>query len=97
MKYIKHIFMEIGYAIDNSLRRACGKLSWDARMFIILSMLLLFTIANLYYTVSLVYNWGRNDERNALPEIKHIENQGILNGQEQQCDTTKTKEFYEQE
>lgn len=80
MKYIKHIFKEIGYSISDFLRRICGGLSPDARITVILSMLFLFTIGNIYFTVSTIYNWGREDGKREIPEIQHIDGLDIMGG-----------------
>lgn len=73
MKYLRHIFKEIGYGISDFLRRICGSLSEDARIVVIISMLFLFTAGNLYFTISTIYNWGREKGRKEMPEIQHID------------------------
>ncbi|MBK5719563.1 DUF3989 domain-containing protein [Dysgonomonas sp. Marseille-P4677] len=78
MKYIRHIFKEIGYTAGDFLRRICGGLSPDARLTVILSMLLIFTIGNLYFTISTIYNWGRKNGKKEIPEVQHIEGVGIM-------------------
>lgn len=80
MKYIKHIFKEIGYSVSSFLRRICGGLSPDARITVILSMLLIFTIGNIYFTVSTIYNWGHEDGKKEIPEIQHIDGLEIMGG-----------------
>lgn len=78
MKHIKHIFKEIGYSINDFLRRMCGSLSEDARIVVILSMLFIFTIGNIYFTISTIYNWGREDARKEIPEVRHIDGLDIM-------------------
>ena len=78
MKYIKHIFKEIGYSISNFLRRICGGLSTDARIMVILSMLLLFAIGNICFTVSAIYGILYDDGETKMPEIQHIERLDIV-------------------
>ncbi|WP_291528641.1 TraL conjugative transposon family protein [Bacteroides sp. UBA939] len=78
MKYLKHILKEIGYSINDFLRRICGGLSPDARLIVILSMLLVFTIGNLYFSISTIYNWGHTDGRKEIPEVQHIEGLEII-------------------
>ena len=73
MKYIRHILKEVGYTINDFLRRICGGLSPDARITVILIMLLVFTIGNLYFTISTIYNWGHRDGKYEIPEIQHID------------------------
>lgn len=79
MKYLRHIFKETGYSINDFLRRICGGLSPDARLMVILSMLLIFTVGNLYFTISTIYNRGRKDGKKEMPEIQHIDGLDILN------------------
>ncbi|WP_291528654.1 TraL conjugative transposon family protein [Bacteroides sp. UBA939] len=78
MKYLKHIFKELGYSINDRLRRMCGGLSEDTRLMVILSMLLIFTVGNLYFSISTIYNWGHRDGRKEIPEMQHIEGLGIM-------------------
>jgi hypothetical protein len=78
MKHIKHIFKEIGYSINDFLRRICRALSPDARIVVILSMLLIFTVGNLYFTISTIYNWGHKDGREEIPEVQHMDGLGIM-------------------
>jgi hypothetical protein len=73
MKHLRHIFRETGYGVNGFLRRVCAGLSPDARLTLILSMLLIFTIGNLYFTVSALYNWGHGDGKKAIPEVQHID------------------------
>lgn len=79
MKYLRHILKEIGYSISDFLRRMCGSLSEDARILVIASMLLVFTVGNLYFTISTIRNWGRENERQEMPEIRHIEGLDLMN------------------
>lgn len=78
MKYLRHIFKEIGYCISDFLRRVCGGLSPNARLIVILSMLLIFTVGNLYFTISTIYNWGRKDGKKEIPEVQHMGGLGII-------------------
>jgi hypothetical protein len=43
-------------------------------------MLLLFTIGNIYFTVSTIYNWGHEDGKKEIPEIQHIDGLEIMGG-----------------
>ena len=97
MKYIKHILKEIGYSIDDFLRRMCGSLSEDARIIIILVMLLLFSIGSIYITVSSIYNMGRERERKETYEIQHIKGLDITGKPKVQNDTIHIEEYYESE
>ena len=73
MKDIKHIFKEIGYSINDFLRRMCGRLSEDARIMVILSMLLIFAIGNICFTISAIYGILYDDGKTEMPQIQHIE------------------------
>jgi len=90
MKHIRNIFKEIGYSISDLLRRICGGLSPDARLTVILVMLLLFTIGNLYFTISVIYDWGHRDGKKEMPEIHHIEGLDIT-GSDVENDTISRK------
>lgn len=79
MKYLRHILKEIGYSISDFLRRICGSLSEDARILVIVSMLLVFTVGNLYFTISAIRNWGREDGIRQMPEIRHIDGLDMMN------------------
>lgn len=79
MKYLRHILKEIGYSISNFLRRICGSLSEDARILVIASMLLVFTVGNLYFTISTIRNWGREDGIRQMPEVQHIDGLDMMN------------------
>lgn len=78
MKHIRQIIREIGYSISDFLRRICGGLSPDARIVVIASMLLIFTIGNVYFTIYTIYNWGHTDGKNEIPEVHHIDGIGIM-------------------
>jgi len=90
MKYIRHILKEVGYTISDFLRRICGGLSPDTRLTVIIVMLLVFTIGNLYFTISTIYNWGHRDGRKEIPEIQHMDGLGIIGDKD---DTVNLREF----
>lgn len=69
---MKERIKEIGYWFDDNLRSLCGEITPDKRLMVILIMLLLFTLANLYFTISSIYNWGREQERKEQLKIEHI-------------------------
>ena len=62
---------KIGEWIEQSLRRMCGAMSPDVRVIVIVSMLLLFAGASIYFTVSGIYNMGKKKGEEVL--IQHIE------------------------
>ncbi|MDR0430768.1 MAG: TraL conjugative transposon family protein [Tannerellaceae bacterium] len=96
MKYIRHIFKEIGYGISDFLRRLCGSLSEDTRLIVIISMLLIFVVGNLYFTISTIYNWGHADGKKTIPEVQHIEGVDIIKSGVER-DTINLQEYYEKE
>ena len=63
---------ELGYWCDDKLRSFCGEITPDKRLTIILVILLIGTIANLYFTFSSVYNLGQKDAKKEFIEVEHI-------------------------
>lgn len=57
--------------IECLLRRKCGALSPKGRMIVVLTMLALFTVLSLYFTVSSVCRFGQGTD-DAM-RIRHIE------------------------
>ena len=57
--------------IECLLRRKCGALSPKGRIIVVLTMLALFTVLSLYFTVSSVCRFGQNTD-DAI-RIRHIE------------------------
>lgn len=48
-----------GEWVEDLLRRACGALSPDKRIIVILTLLLFFSVLSLYFTVSSIYRFGK--------------------------------------
>ena len=48
-----------GEWVEDHLRRACGALSPDKRIIVILTLLLFFSVLSLYFTVSSIYRFGK--------------------------------------
>lgn len=69
---MKHWFKEIGYWIEDRLKDLCGEITPDKRLTVIILMLLFFTILNLYFTFTVISNWGREQERKDQLKIEHI-------------------------
>lgn len=69
---MKERIKEIGYWFEDKLKDLCGEITPDKRLTVILIMLLLFTVGNLYFTISSIYNWGRERERKEQLKIEHI-------------------------
>ncbi len=57
--------------IESFLQRKCGALSPKGRIIVVLTMLALFTVLSLYFTVSSVCRFGQSTD-NAI-RIRHIE------------------------
>ena len=56
--------------VDDKLRYACGGLSKDARIIIIITFILGGSILSIYWTVSSIYNMGKKSGRQM--QIEHI-------------------------
>ena len=69
---MKNIIKELGYSIEDFLKRICGEITPEKRLTVILVMLLVFTVANIYFTVSSIYNWGKENARKEQLQIEHI-------------------------
>jgi hypothetical protein len=69
---MKNIIKELGYSIEDFLKRICGEITPDKRLTVILVMLLVFTVANIYFTVSSIYNWGKENAPKEQLQIEHI-------------------------
>jgi hypothetical protein len=69
---MKNIIKELGYGIEDFLKRICGKIIPEKRLAVILTMLLIFTAGNIYFTVSSIHNWGKESERNGQLQMEHI-------------------------
>lgn len=68
---MKERIKKICWWLEDKLKSLCGEITPDKRITVILIMLLLFTIGNLYFTFSTIYNWGRDKERQEQMEIEH--------------------------
>lgn len=78
---MKERIKEIGYWIEDWLKSQCGKITPDKRLTVILIMLLIFTIGNLYFTFSTIYNWGKESEKQEQLKIGHIKQLNIERSQ----------------
>ena len=66
-----------GEWVEDHLRRACGALSPDKRIIVILTLLLFFSVLSLYFTVSSIYRFGkgageRMQIRQEADSVKHL-------------------------
>ena len=56
-----------GEWVEDHLRRACGALSPDKRIIVILTLLLFFSVLSLYFTVSSIYRFGKGAGERMIP------------------------------
>ena len=70
-----------GEWVEDHLRRACGALSPDKRIIVILTLLLFFSVLSLYFTVSSIYRFGKGAgermelelrQRQEADSVKHL-------------------------
>lgn len=62
-----------GEQIEDRLRRMCGALSPDIRVYVIVTLFLLFAALSLYTTVAGIYRLGRRDgERMRIEHIHRL-------------------------
>lgn len=69
---MKERIKELGYWIEDKLKDLCGEITPDKRLTVIIIILLIGTIANLYFTFRTVHNWGEESERREQLKIEHI-------------------------
>lgn len=72
MKSIKKVFTSLSDWIEDKIRKACGSLSKDMRVIIVVVMIVGFSVASIYMTYSGIYNIGKNDAERRFLEIEHI-------------------------
>ena len=77
-----------GEWVEDHLRRACGALSPDKRIIVILTLLLFFSVLSLYFTVSSIYRFGKGAGERM--QIRHIERLELeLRQKQSQLDSVK--------
>ena len=76
-----------GEWVEDLLRRACGALSPDKRIIVILTLLLFFSVLSLYFTVSSIYRFGKGAGERM--QIRHIERLELDLRQRQEADSVK--------
>lgn len=57
--------------VDDKLRRLCGRITPEKRLFVLLGMFVVFGIGSIYIFVSAIYNIGKNEGQRI--EIEHIQ------------------------
>lgn len=57
--------------IEECLRHLCGAVSPDKRVFVVVTLFLLFAALSIYSTVTVIYRIGRGDGQNL--RIEHIQ------------------------
>ena len=76
-----------GEWVEDHLRRACGALSPDKRIIVILTLLLFFSVLSLYFTVPSFYRYGK--EAGEWMQLRHIERLELELRQRQEADSVK--------
>ena len=74
-----------GERIEDRLRRVCGAMNPDIRVYAIVTLFVLFAALSLYSTVSAIYSLGRNDGERI--RIEHL--QRLPSGTQMQCRSRK--------
>lgn len=74
---MKEQLKELGYWLEDRLKGLCGEITPDKRLAVILVMLVLFTAANLFFTICSIYNLGKDAGRTGRFNIEHIEEPGL--------------------
>lgn len=59
--------------LEDMLRSACGRLTPDKRLIIVITFIIVGSIGSIYLTVKSIYNMGKNSAERDFMEIKHIE------------------------
>lgn len=67
---IRKHFKRIQEWIDERLRTLCGRITPEKRLFVLLSMFVVFGVMSIYIFLSAIYSIGKNEERQI--EIEHI-------------------------
>jgi hypothetical protein len=69
---IKKRIKKLGYWLEDKLKGLCGKITPEKRITVVILMLLVFTVINIYFTFSTLYNWGKEKQRKEQLQIEHI-------------------------
>lgn len=69
----KNTLLKLRNWLDDKLCYACGSLSKDTRIVIIVSFIIGGSILSIYWTVSSIYNIGKKSAEKEFMEIRHIE------------------------
>ncbi len=75
---MKDKIKEIGYAFEDLFKRIIGEITPDKKLVIVLSILLIGTLANLYVTFRAVQSMGENDKSGNTLDIRHIEQPSVV-------------------
>lgn len=57
--------------VDEKLRHLCGRITPEKRLFVLLTMFVVFGFTSIYIFVSAIYNIGKNEGQRI--EIEHIQ------------------------
>lgn len=75
---MKGLFKEIGYVLEDRLKRITGEITPDKKLCVILIVLLICTLANLYITFRAVQGLGKDRSKENTMNIGHIEQPDII-------------------
>ncbi len=75
---MKERIKEIGYVLEDIFKKIVGEITPEKKLVIILSILLIGTLANLYMTFKAVQSMGGDNNGNNTLNIKHIEQPEII-------------------
>lgn len=89
---IRKIINRVNEWLEDRMRSLVRPLSPDARVIVIVTMLILFSGLSIYMTVSSIYNLGKDKGREL--QIEQIE---ILKLQQQQSDSINNNNHYQYE
>lgn len=69
---MKNIFNEIKSSISNVIRRMTGEITTDKKFVFTVSLLLIFTILNVYMSYKAIYNKGKIDAKREILNFNHL-------------------------
>lgn len=75
---MKERIKEIGYVLEDIFKKIVGEITPEKKLVIILSILLIGTLANLYMTFKAVQSMGGDNNGNNTLNIKHIKQPEII-------------------
>ena len=76
---MRKIIEHITEWFSDRLKDIIGEITPDKRITVILIMLLILTLGNLYYTFSIIYNWGKDDAKKEWMDTDRIRQPSLEN------------------